>query len=344
MAAPTLLGHLARFGSFTTQSELLCTQGLTYLLQTYEDARLAMASMVEDCTGVVIDPSLTWKAETRQEDRSRPDLEACSPEGVPVVKIEAKLSAQLFVSQVRSYVTDLQTRNNLPSAMLVLVPEGRITEAARLTASALGITGSGPWRITDGPATGIAVISWNQLFDALLAGEAAQFRHELEQLQAMYHVLSGDFIAPLADEEDLLQWRERETDLVNVVDQVTRRLTTQHQVYPMLLQPLDGASLDIESSGYRFRYVCPLPKSCFSIGVRDPFKGWVTPVWMRFHKSTGNFLHIRQHIEDSAVQYRLSSGHIWIPLEVPLDASAEKMIQALVDEAGEIVRIAFQIE
>jgi hypothetical protein len=27
---PTLLGYLAKFGSFSTQSEVLCTQGLTH--------------------------------------------------------------------------------------------------------------------------------------------------------------------------------------------------------------------------------------------------------------------------------------------------------------------------
>ena len=64
METPTLLGYLARFGSFSMQSELLCTEGLTYLLQTYEDARKAMADLVRDCTGVYIDATVTWKAET----------------------------------------------------------------------------------------------------------------------------------------------------------------------------------------------------------------------------------------------------------------------------------------
>jgi hypothetical protein len=345
METPTLLGYLARFGSFSIQSELLCTQGLTYLLQTYEDARSAMANVVGDCTGIAIDPSLIWTAETLQKDLCRPDLEACSADGVPVVKVEAKLAAALFESQVKSYVEDLQKRNNVASAMLVLVPEPRITEAAKVTASALGLSGTGPWRVTDGHGPGIAVISWDQLFDAFRGGKAEPFRHEIEQLQAMYRVLSGSFIAPVADDEDLLRWRERETDFVNVVDEVTRRLmrliTTQPRVYPMQLEPLEGVSLDSDSSGYRFRYVCPFDKSCFSIGVRDSFAMWVTPVWMRFHRDTDNFLRIRQRIEASAVRSLESGGHIWIPLDVPLEVSGEPMIKALVDQAGEIVRIAY---
>ena len=344
METPTLLGYLARFGSFSMQSEVLCTQGLTYLLQTYEDARLAMADLVNVRTGIPIASSLTWEAETPQEDGGQPDLEGCSAEGIPVVKIEAKLAAELLPSQVQCYVKDLRKRNNLASAMLVLVPEARITEAKSVTASALELLEFGPWRATDEHRTETAIISWNQLFDALQAGKSELYRYELKQLQAMYRVLSGDYIAPLADIEDLHRWRERETDFVNVIDKATRRLTTRHHVYPMQVEALDGAPVDSESSGHRFRYVCPLAKSCFSIGVRDPFAGWVTPVWMRFHKKTGNFQHIGQRIEASGLAALQSSGHIWIPLEVPLDAPGEQIIQALVDEAREIVRMAYQIQ
>ena len=205
MDAPTLLGHLARFGSFSTQSELLCTQGLTYLLQTHEDARLAMSHLVRDTTGIDICSSLAWEAETRQEDGGRPDLEACSTEGIPVVKVEAKLGAELLENQVQSYVKDLQRRNKSECALLVLVPEKRVEEAAKITARALGLSGTGPWPIIYGHHPGTAVISWNQLFNVLGSGKSAKFRYELEQLQAMHDVLSGDFIAPLAGIEDLRQ-------------------------------------------------------------------------------------------------------------------------------------------
>ena len=347
MDTPTLLGHLARFGSFSTQSELLCTQGLTYLLQVHEDARSAMTDLIVARTGLAIDGSLTWEAEARQEDGARPDLEACEAGGVPVIKVEAKLSAELFEGQVQSYVRDLQNRNLSDSAMLVLVPLRRTSEAAKVTASALDLHGFGPWRVTDGYRTGIAVISWDDLFAALRGGKADRFNHELEQLQAMYDVLSGDFIAPLAGIEDLLQWRERGTDLLNVVDKVTRRLTTQHPVYPMGLESLDDGSHESEPRGYHRRYVCSFAsdvESCFAIGVRDSFEQWVTPIWMRFRQDTGHFELIRQRIEASCLRSLESGGHIWIPLDVPFDVWSEQMIQALVEQAEEVVRIAYQAE
>ncbi len=350
MTTPTLLGYLARFGSFTTQSEVLCTQGLTYLLQTHEDARSALADEVETRTGVGIGDSLTWLPEALQADGGRPDLEARRDDDVPVVKIEAKLGAELGPDQLRSYVADLKCRNSGEAAMLVLVPKGRTAEAAKVTAEAFGRSGSGPWRLTDEQPSGIvviAVISWDELFAALRVGKSERFRLELEQLQAMYRELISDFIAPLASDEDLRQWRSCETDFVRLVDQVTRCLTKRHRIYPMRLESLDHVSPEREPGEYHLRYVCPSvddAASCYSIGVRDSFAEWVTPIWMRFHRDTVNFRLIRQRIKVSSLRSLESGGHIWIPLDVLRDVSGEQMIKALVEKAEEVVRVAYQAE
>lgn len=87
-----LLGHLAQFGSFSQQGELLCTQGLAYLLRNTEGERV-FTGLISLATGHSLSPGLSWQAERRQEDRRRPDLEGRNAEGQPVVKIEAKLGA-----------------------------------------------------------------------------------------------------------------------------------------------------------------------------------------------------------------------------------------------------------
>ena len=127
MTTSTLLGYLARFASFSTQSEVLCTQGLAYLLQTHEEARVAMADVVKAHTGVGIDGSITWVPEALQDDFGRVDLEARTADKVPVpvVKIEAKLGAELGAGQLGSYVADLRQRNSGESVLLVLVPKAR---------------------------------------------------------------------------------------------------------------------------------------------------------------------------------------------------------------------------
>ena len=349
MTTPTLLGYLAQFSSFSTQSEVLCTQGLAYLLQTYKDARSALADEVAR-TGIGIGDSLTWLAEAQQDDGRIPDLEARRDDGVPVVKIEAKLGAELLPDQLQSYEADLRKRNRGEAAMLVLVPGRRTAEAAKVTAEAFGQSGSGPWRVNDGRPSGavvISVISWDELFAALRVGKATRFRYELEQLQAMYHELSHDFIAPLASDKDLRQWESCETNFVELVNQVTRRLTKLHRIYPTVKEPLDQDSPEREPRVYELRYVCPCDddaKSCYSIGVRVSFEGWITPIWMRFHRATRNFKVIFQRIRMSSLEQVESGGHIWIPLEVLRDASDEKMIENLVKQAEKVLQVAYQAE
>ena len=347
MATSTLLGYLARFASFSTQSEVLCTQGLAYLLDTHKEARSAMADEVKTRTDIGIGDSLKWVPEAFQKDGGRPDLEASTSKGVPVVKIEAKLGAELFESQLQSYEADLRQRNTGESVLLVLVPKTRIADAARVTAAAFDQSGSGPWRVTEGRLSGgvvISVISWDELFAALKGRAAERFEYELEQLKSMYYELSSDFIAPLASDENLLEWRSSETDFVKLVDQVTRRLTTAHRLYPMFGEPLEPVSPEGEPGEYRLRYVCPCADnaaSCYSIGVRDSFAEWLTPIWMRFHKDTGDFSRVRQRIESSNVKSLQSGGHVWIPLKVPRDVLGEDMVEALCEQAEEILRVAY---
>lgn len=343
----TLLGYLARFASFTTQSEVLCTQALAYLLQEHEEARTALAGEVEVRTGISINDSLKWIPEALQKDGGRPDLEARKADEIPVIKIEAKLGAELLPAQLQSYRVDLRERNSGETALLVLVPTTRTAEAAHVTAATFGLPGSGPWRVTDEHRCGIAIISWDELFDVLRSAEEQRLLYELEQLQAMYRELSSDFIAPLASDEDLLQWKSSETNFAKLVDQVTRRLTTQHRTYPFQTESYEKASPESEPVEYYLRYVCPCgddATSCYSIGVRDSFAKWVTPVWMRFHKDTGGFRLIRRRIESSNLRSLQSGGHVWIPLDVPRDVPSEQMIQALVEQAEEVLLVAYQTE
>jgi hypothetical protein len=350
MTTSTLLGYLARFASFTTQSEVLCTQGLAYLLETYEEARLALAGEVKARTSIGIGNSIEWIPESSQKDGGRPDLEARKADEVPVVKIEAKLGAQLLPAQLRSYVKDFLERNSGESALLVLVPKTRSEEAAQITAKAFGLSGSAPWRFDDARSSGvvvISVVSWDELFVALENGEAERFRYELAQLKAMYCELSSDFIAPLASDEDLRDWRSSETDFLKLIDQVTRRLTKQHRTYPFQTESYERATPESEPVEHRLRYVCPCSDdatSCYSIGVRESFAEWVTPVWMRFHKDTGDFSDIRRRIESSDLRRLTSSGHIWIPLDVPRDVSGEEMVEKLVEQAEDVIRVAYRAE
>ena len=361
----TLLGFLARFGSFTTQSELLCTQGLAYLLQTYEHAAAALTEEVTKRTEVVTHNSLTWHAEVVHDQKERPDIEAQSENGVPFIMIEAKLGAGFGSGQLLAYLRLLQKYDEGEAAMLVLVPEKRIEEAVNAVSDAFGPPQADRWYLTDGRPCGIAVISWNEIFTSLRRCNEERFSYDLAQLEEMYKELRGDYIAPLANIEDLLHWRERETDFINVAKEVSCQLTPAGRLLPFQPEPLEepserpeGPSDEFEDQVYRRRYVrspSDDSDSYFSIGVRDPFAGWKTPIWMRFHRATDKFGHIRQRIEKDTSMNKKdpstkkkgwleSGGHIWIPMTVPFEVSGEQMIERIIEQAKEALRVAYQIE
>jgi len=325
---------------------LLCTQGLAYLLQD-SSARSAFTNEITARTGIEFNSDLTWHAEAHQEsDRGRPDLEARTADGTPIVKIEAKLGAAFDANQFRSYVEHL---HDPPAGgvLLVLVPAYRVTEATQAVNEAFGVSGDGLWRPTKHPGIVITVITWDDVLAALGGGGSEWFRCELAGFQAMYTVLSGDLITPIASREELIAWREREVVFVNLVDRVTRRLTTEHNVYPMGVEPPDQTPEGLEPKGYHRRYVCHSlgqTGSCFSIGVRDPFKNHITPIWMRFAKETGQFAVIRDRLASSDFASTLveSGGHVWILLDVPLNADGEEMVDSLVAQAEHVIGFAYQ--
>lgn len=97
---------------------------------------------------------------------------------------------------------------------------------------------------------------------------------------------------------------------------------------------------------YRRRYVCRRiaeAESCYSVGIRDPFRNHQIPLWLRFHKDTGHFVEIASRIDRSALATAVvrSEGHLWFPLDVPLNADRETMIGALVAQVQRIMVVAY---
>lgn len=333
-----LMSHLAQFSSIFKQGELLCTQGLAYLFQN-PDARRTFAEHISEQVGRSAGSNLTWRAEVRQQDSGRCDLEA-SIEGNPAIKIEAKLGAAFGEGQLRSYADDLRGRCKGEGLLLVLVPLHRADEITAMVSNTFGFTGEGPWRLDEMSDCLVAVIYWEELLDALGTIRSEPFSGDLAQFQAMYRVLKGYDIEPPTSNSELLAWRQKEGVFVGLVDRVTRRLTQQSQILPM------GKERGVED--YRRRYVClPLgtEQPCFSLGTRDPFNGHETPIWMRFNRTTPKFAVIHDRLVASSLSPRLveSDGHVWIPLCIPLNSvDGESLVNSLVAQAEDVIRVAYQ--
>lgn len=344
---PTILEYLSRFSSFTKQSELLCTQGLTYILRTYPAARRAFAHTIEKKVDFICGDSLHWLAEPAQTDGGRPDLEARLNDGTPIIKIEAKLRAELGPLQLKSYINDLDHKSHGKSLLLVLVPDWRVNEVCEIVAKSFGFEVSRlfsmPSLIEGEPITAY-VISWNELFDDLKTSEEIEtrYQHELEQLRAMYRELSGDYITPLANKDILDSWKKYESEYISLIDQLTRRLNYRDRVLPIQKETIMQNSEFEANSTHTLRYVCPFSRftdTCFSIGVRDPFAGYITPVWMRFHGKTPYFSEVQSRVKLSSLDWLESDGHLWLPLDVPQESSIEKTITPMMEKVRSIIEI-----
>ena len=178
--------------------------------------------------------------------------------------------------------------------------------------------------------------------EALSAVDSVQFGDDLSQFRAMYRVFNGDDMEPITSVGEVLAWRDKEARWELLVERTTRELTAPgDSVLPF--------GVDGDAQPYRRRYVCRLVSqvwSCYSVGTRDPFQNHETPLWLRFHKGTGHFHEIAGRLEGSALGAAAvrSQGHLWFPLEVPLNSDRAAMIGALVAQVQRIVAVAYPPE
>jgi hypothetical protein len=341
----TVLGHLSSFNVFASQGELLCTQGLAFLLRDSTASR-ALAGRISDVTAIPMQPELTWFAEASQADGQRPDLEARDSRAQPVIKIEAKLNASLSPTQLTSYAKDLHTRSG-HGALVVLVPRHRLTEVRNVVAVTFQVTGDAPWKSAAFPEVALTALSWDDIVKCLQDAPGGDYKDNLQQFHSMVKVLTGYDIEPLATREELFAWRDRQIVFVGLVDRVTRVFGGEPPL-PFGVEKVDPPP-GLEPVGYRRRYVCRQLGDewpCFSIGVRDPFEGYDTPIWMRFHKQTPKFATLKGRVDDwsseSGQPTVMSGGHLWLPLEVPLQTEGEDMVAAMTAAAGEVIDVAYR--
>ncbi len=322
----TLTGYLARTAAFAQQGELLCTLGLNYLLGD-APTRDSLAQFLSEKSGLEISYDLSWQPETRHDDGGRADLEG-TVEGVTEVIIEAKLGATFGVGQLRSYASHLSAQNPDGFGLLaVLVPKNRLRAVAIVVKEEFALEGDEPpWKVQPLGIV-IATICWEDLFDRLADGVAEIQRCDLEQLRGLYLALAGLDIAPI-NKSAVLAWRAREDDFKAIVDRASRKLTTDHRVFPLRQMEAD----------YFCRYVCHHVNDlspCFSIGLHDPFDPQETPIWMRYHHDTDLFPHIQQRARALANPVE-SGGHLWFPLEVLTDRDSEVVVDNIVAQAEAI--------
>jgi hypothetical protein len=323
-----LMTHLAQFGAFSLQAEVLCTRGLEYLLEN-DVVRKKFAALILECvvsrSTVALPDDLKWRAEVRQWDGARPDLEATCGER-PVVKVEAKLGAPLAVPQVRSYADDLAARNG-SGIVVILVPAYRRKHAHKIAAELCKEQTACP--------VAVAVTSWEEVVSKLGDDLVEPFGSDLAQFAAMYGALiaaEGKKITGEPDTEGNAEVWE------TVIDSATRRLAEGGRLLPLGTENTAGY--------YRRRYICRRlgdKSPCFSVGLHAPLNEQTTHVWLRFTRSTPMFSVISDRLMVSPLSPRVVHDEhgLWFPIDVPTDVTAHEVIDAIVAQAEEVAQIAY---
>jgi hypothetical protein len=331
--------------AMASQGELLCTQGLAHVAN-HPAARDAFTGLLERACGVELPRDLIWRAEERQGDKGRPDLEAISGQ-TKWLKVEAKLGAPIGKKQLASFAGDLPDAEG--KFVVLLVPAKRRAEAARLAAQwSVEVLAHDLWRL-EKVNPPLALLTWEEVFEHLRAAEYWPSGGDLDQLVDLYQSLNNLYVAPFAPEDE--GDPARDGDRIRVIDSVTRELAKVEgqAVMPLASEALaDSAGGEVERNFVR-RYVvkvhCERMVS-LAVGVRTPFDDFRTRVWARLRYDEPHFQQIRAKLTGPGSPFEdksrrmISERHLWLPLDLPHHLAAEDVQRALFAQIEEIWRVA----
>lgn len=346
----SLIGVLAESWWIRRHAELTMTLALAHLLGDRTCAA-RFARLVGQRVGTTMPVLTRWVTEQVQPDRGRPDVEAVldgAAGDVSLVKIEAKLGAELSPEQLGSFARDqLVGRDGQPLAddghtrfVVLVVPKTRRPDACglfkKMGAAKIGADGPG-FRLTTeagGPVQLAAVVTWEELITTFQgggdeAGDAAAF-------QDLYDGLHAVAIAPFSV-DDLTEpgWKDARADIASVLKTATERMFTG-QVNPWRAELPDF---------HGRRYVSRMPgtgeRTHFAVGIRPPRPQAPTPAWLRYHYETPGFDAVAERLRQPGSPYCAmltadDRGSLWIPLYLPDDASFEAAVGAVAEQIAMI--------
>ena len=265
----------------------------------------------------------------------RIDLEGVDVQGRPRLVIEAKFAHGMSVEQMLKYRShqrgELNIGEAVPGVLLLLVPASRL-EPARAIMKVLRDTdaASGP----DAAPISAVAASWEDCLGALEATAAdprsgpVSLAADVAQLQALCASLAS-WIAPLTEVPEDETW-----EYLRVISEQVRQRAPPRAQGPIQKKDQDYAE---------FRYFgVPGAATWYSIGLTRSFAdGRATPIWMRFHRVTNEFDAVSRALRRSryAEELRAKRGHLWLPLEVDEARSGPELVDDLVAQVAEILRV-----
>jgi hypothetical protein len=224
----SLLGFLGK--NFSTQTENLATEALTYILENSTAARSALTKL-NSIIQPDINPQLIYHSQVYGEDAAIPDVVGFDYNQESVQIIEAKFWAGLTDNQPVTYLNRLS--DNQPSLLLFLVPHLRMESIWGELLFRIGENGFDYQniKIQDNiflaeisPTKMLAIISWDSLLNLMLIEMELQrdeaFKGDLLQLKGLCNELDNDAFFPIQSEEISPMIARRNNNFSDLVDEI----------------------------------------------------------------------------------------------------------------------------
>ena len=278
--------------------------------------------------------------EVDHREFGRTDIEGQDFAGRPVLIVEAKFSAALTIGQMKRYLAlqSLQSGDGT-TGFVVLVPEARVDDAARLLRQAVGPNG--------GSRSATACVSWADLLGALAAAVpedergANLLQADIIQLRALVDARTRIVLAPLGVAAVGEDWQARRAELVGLVDLATQRLA---DALGVPRGPQIARRDLVFAPAYYLKVSGPVPDTHLTVGLHGGFAAeGVTPMWLRFHKATGKTLAVKviRELLGDARNFRSlirdDGGHIWVPVALDKDLADEALVDDVVGQVRDIL-------
>lgn len=312
-----------------------------------EDSRLraATVSQIGAVTGRDLSDVRWFVAERIQDDGARADLVGLDASSRPRVVIEAKFNAYLTTKQVRSYLDDQERLVGDPlidRALVLLMPPSRVAEAENVLRQVRSE------RISEGllPHTaGTGVLSWDAWIDHWelavddLPKTPDSIAADLVQLRAVCRALGGVVVPPFNSDTGA-EWRQRESELANVVAEATKLLMPPGSTaadFPLQKRDARFSPFRWVPSGY------PAPNSWMAVGLSGEFADeGSAPIWVRYDATHPEWPTLRTRIMTSALgaSARHDHGNLWVPLVINPELPGPALIDDLVRQAESLRRLA----
>lgn len=315
--------------------EDIASEGLVYILQRSEAARLTLQQVIGFRSGVVLAP-LHYEAQRAGEEQERPDITGLDEHGDVALIIEAKFWASLTPNQPLKYLERL----GAGKVLLFICPSGRIRslyDELRLRLKQSGLSfredlQGHAFRLPDDRC--LLVQSWSNILahldGALLESGERSLQADLAQIAGFCAVIDREAFVPLRSEDLSPAIARTVSSFYELADQVVDALKSRNHI----------TTRGLNATGQKYGYTRYFKYEDMGVGLNIRFDLWArhadTPFWLQIKDDTSsgkNWMqtrHCRSALEKWAAQkgsrlQEVYRNEFWLALH-PLTEQLEDMV------------------